>query len=48
MGHFRKNDHKKVGPFEKKHVIDLKTRKEPKMNVFDFWAFEGKNAYALT
>ena len=42
MGHFRKNEHKKVGHFEKKHVIDLKTRKEPKMNMFDFGAFQEK------
>ena len=33
---------KKVGHFEKKHVIDLKTRKEPKINMFDFGAFQGK------
>ena len=39
-GHFWKNEHKKVGHFEKKHVINFKTRKKPKMNMFDFGAFQ--------
>ena len=42
MGHFRKNEHKKVGHFEKKHVINFKTGKAPKSNMFDFGAFQEK------
>ena len=42
MGHFRKNDHKKVGHFEKKHAINFKTGKAPKLIMFDFGAFQEK------
>ena len=48
LGHFRKNEHEKVGHFEKKHVINFKTEKAPKLNMSDFWAFQEKNAYAIT
>ena len=37
-GAFQKNEHKKVGHFEKKHVISLKTENEPKIKLFDFGA----------
>ena len=37
MGHFRKIEHTKVGHFEK-----TQARKEPKMNMFDFGAFQEK------
>ena len=37
-----KTNRKKWGISRKKHVIDLKTRKEPKMNMFDFGAFQEK------
>ena len=40
MGHFKKNEHKKTGNFEKKHVINFKTENEPKMKLFDFGAFQ--------
>ena len=39
---------KKWGHFEENHVIDFKTRKRPKMNMFDFGTFQEKIAYALT
>ena len=39
MGYFKIFEHKKVSISTKNHVIDLKTGKEPKMNVFDFEAF---------
>ena len=39
-------EYKKVGHFEKKHVINFKTEKEPKMKFFDFGAF--KMAYAIS
>ena len=42
MGHFKIFEHKKVGHFEKKHVINCKTGKEPKMIMFDFGAFQEK------
>ena len=35
MGHFKILEHKKVGHFEKKHVIVFKTAKQPKMARFD-------------
>ena len=37
-----KTNKKKWGISRKKHLIDLKTRKEPKMNMFDFGAFKEK------
>ena len=37
-----KTNRKKWGISRKKHVIDLKTRKEPKINMFDFGAFQEK------
>ena len=39
---------KKCGHFEENHVIDFKTRKRPKMNMFDFGTFQDFQAYALT
>ena len=42
MGHFRKNEYKKWGISRKKHVIDFKTGKIPKLNMFDFGAFQEK------
>ena len=39
-GNSRFSNAKKWGSSRKKHVIDLKTRKEPKMNIFDFGAFQ--------
>ena len=41
MDHFKNIEHKKVGHL-KKHVINLKTEKEPKMKFFDFGAFQNK------
>ena len=41
MGHFKNIEYKKVGHL-KKHVINLKTEKEPKMKFFDFGAFQNK------
>ena len=38
---------RKNGTFQKKHVINLKTEKEPKMKFFRFWGIS-KNAYAIT
>ena len=43
-----KTNIKKWGISRKKHAIDLKTRKTPKLNMFDFGAFQEKNAYAIT
>ena len=43
-GAFKKNEHKKDGHFEKKHVINFKTEKESKMKFFDFWAFQNRYA----
>ena len=40
--HIPKSNIKKWGISRKKHVIDLKTRKEPKINMFDFGAFQEK------
>ena len=37
-----KTNTKKCSISRKKHVIDLKTRKEPKINMFDFEAFQEK------
>ena len=37
-----KTNIKKWGISRKKHVINFKTRKEPKMNMFDFGAFQEK------
>ena len=45
--HF-KNQMRKVWHFEKKHVIDFEMGKGPKINLFDFRAFQDFRAYALT
>ena len=46
-----KNEHKKVGHFKNKHVINFKTEKEPKMKFFHFGIFKkciSYAAYAIT
>ena len=40
MGHFKKKNIRKLGISKKKHVINFKTEKEPKIKLFDFWAFK--------
>ena len=47
FGHFISNI-KKWGISRKNHVLVLKTRKKPEMNMFDFGAFQDIWAYALT
>ena len=42
IGHFWKYEQEKVWHFEKKHVINFKTGKTPKLGMFDFGAFQEK------
>ena len=39
---FKKIEHKKVGHFEKKHVIRFRTEQREKLKLFDFGAFQKK------
>ena len=39
MGHFKETNIKMLGISERR-VINFKTEKEPKMKLFDFWAFQ--------
>ena len=42
MRHFENFKHKKVGHLKKKHVMNFKTEKNPKMKFFDLRTFRNK------
>ena len=48
MGHFRKNEHKKVGHFEKKTRDRFENEKRTENKYVRFWGISAKIAYALT
>ena len=48
MGHFRKNEQKKVGHFEKKARDRFENEKRTENEYVRFWGISGKIAYALT
>ena len=46
MEQFKIFEHFRVEHFEENHMIDFKMRKEPKVNMSDFGAFQDFRAYA--
>ena len=48
MGHFRKNEQKKVGHFEKKARDRFENEKRTENEYVRFWGISEKKSYALT